>query len=298
MNPLQLSRSTVGVVIPVFDDWDGLQRCLRALARQTYPRELLKIRVVNNGSSDWPADPAFPLPVEVLHHRRPGSYGARNRAALGWDVDVLAFTDADCLPVPQWIEEGVRRLMADQDRPLLVAGRIVLVPSSERAATVAEQLDQVLGFDQERTVRRAGFGVTANLFVPHEVFAVLGGFHAHTRSSGDRDLCERARAIGVPVVYAQGALIEHAARDWQALLVKQRRIVGGRVALAAAPPWGSLQALFRSFRPIVSESWRVIRCDRFDWPRRCHLLVLVWLMRCIVVLEWLRLMLPGRQPLR
>lgn len=289
---------TVGVVIPVFDDWDGLQRCLRALARQTYPSELLKLRVVNNGSSDWPADPAFPLPVEVLHHRRPGSYGARNRAALGWGVDVLAFTDADCLPVPQWIEEGVHLLMAAEDGPLLVAGRIVLTPQSDQKPTAAELLDQILGFDQERTVRRAGFGVTANLFVPQSVFTALGGFHSHTRSGGDRDLCARARGFGIPVVYAPAALVMHPARDWEALLQKQRRIVGGRVALAASMPLGSLLALLRSCRPIASESWRVIRCERFAWPRRCQLLVLVWLMRFVVVLEWFRLMLPGRQPLR
>jgi len=170
-----------GRVIPVYDDWPGLQRCLAALACQTYPRELLRLRVVNNGSSDWPADPAFPLPVDVLHHRRPGSYGARNRAALGWAVDVLAFTDADCEPTPHWIEQGVRSLVAADERVVLSAGRIVLTAMCAEAPTAAEQLDQILGFDQERTVRRAGFGVTANLFVPQAVFAELGGFHARAR---------------------------------------------------------------------------------------------------------------------
>lgn len=295
---LHRRAATVGVVIPVYDDWQGLQRCLRALACQTYPRELLRLRVVNNGSNDWPAEPAFPLPVEVFHHRRPGSYGARNRAALGWAVDVLAFTDADCEPAPQWIEQGVCALFSVDDRSVLAAGRIVLVAQNPQAPTAAEQLDQILGFDQERTVRRAGFGVTANLFVPQSVFTALGGFHAHTRSGGDRDFCERAGLIGVPVVYAPQAVIEHPARDWQALLRKQRRIVGGRLALAAASPLGSLQALFSSLRPVFSESWRVLRCPRFPWARRCHCLVLVWLMRGAVLLEWFRLLLPSQQSLR
>jgi glycosyltransferase involved in cell wall biosynthesis len=290
--------ATVGVVIPVYDDWPGLQRCLAALACQTYPRELLRLRVVNNGSSDWPADPAFPLPVDVLHHRRPGSYGARNRAALGWAVDVLAFTDADCEPTPHWIEQGVRSLVAADERAVLSAGRIVLTAICAQAPTAAEQLDQILGFDQERTVRRAGFGVTANLFVPQAVFAELGGFHAHTRSGGDRDFCQRARLIGVPVVYAPSAEIRHPARDWQSLLLKQRRIVGGRLALAAGSPLGALQALFGSVRPVWSESWRVIRSSRFTLLRRCHLLVLVWILRGAVLLEWFRLMLPAQQALR
>jgi glycosyltransferase involved in cell wall biosynthesis len=288
----------VGVVIPVFDDWHGLQRCLRALARQTYPRELLRLRVVNNGSSDWPADPAFPLPVEVFHHRRPGSYGARNRAARGWAVDVLAFTDADCEPTPQWIEQGVCSLIAAENTAVLAAGCIVLAAQSAQAPTAAEQLDQILGFDQERTVRRAGFGVTANLFVPQKVFMTLGGFLAHTRSGGDRDFCQRARLIGVPVVYAPLAVIVHPARDWRALILKQRRIVGGRLALSADSPLGSLQALWTSLRPVLSESWRVLACARVSGVRRCHLLLLVWLLRGAVLLEWFRLMFPSQQALR
>ena len=295
MNPLP-HTVTVGVVIPVYDDWHGLQRCLRALALQSYPRQLLRVRVVNNGSSDWPPDPTFPMPVEVLHHRRPGSYGARNRAALGWAVDVLAFTDADCEPAPHWIEQGVGRLSSAENSLVLAAGRIVLTPHSSQPITAAEQLDQILGFDQERTVRRAGFGVTANLFVPQTVFTALGGFHAHTRSGGDRDFCERARLIGVPVVYVPEAVIEHPARIWQELLIKQRRIVGGRLALASRR--GAFPVLFRSLRPILSESWRVLRCPGFSLSRRGHLLCLVWLLRGAVLLEWFRLMFPAQQALR
>lgn len=289
---------TVGVVIPVYDDWHGLQRCLHALARQTYPRELLRLRVVNNGSSDWPADPAFPLAVEVFHHRRPGSYGARNRAARGWGVDVLAFTDADCEPTPQWIEQGVCALLAADNTVVLAAGRIVLAVQSASSPTAAEQLDQILGFDQERTVRRAGFGVTANLFVPQQVFTALDGFVAHTRSGGDRDFCQRARLIGVPVVYAPLAVIAHPARDWQALVLKQRRIVGGRLALSANTLLGSLQVLFTSLKPVFSESWRVMACSRASWSRRWHLLLLVWQLRGAVLFEWIRLMFPAQQALR
>jgi glycosyltransferase involved in cell wall biosynthesis len=290
--------ATVGVVIPVYDDWPGLQRCLAALACQTYPRELLRLRVVNNGSSDWPADPAFPLPVDVLHHRRPGSYGARNRAALGWAVDVLAFTDADCEPTPHWIEQGVRSLMAISESSVLVAGRIVLTAKCELTPTAAEKLDQILGFDQERTVRRAGFAVTANLFVPNPVFVALGGFQAHTRSGGDRDFCERARSMGALLVYAPEALIEHPARDWKALLRKQRRIVGGRLALAGSHPYSRLLALMLLLRPLVSESWRVLRAAGLTSVQRLHLLFLVFLIRSTVLLEWLRLHLPSQDPLR
>lgn len=288
----------VGVVIPVFNDWDGLQCCLSALAMQTYPRALVKIRVVDNGSSDWPRRPHFPLPVEVIHHDRPGSYGARNRAAAQWAVDLLAFTDADCEPAPDWIDQAVAAVFDGVAAPRLVAGKIALQAASSTYPSAGEQLDQILGFDQERTVRRAGFGVTANLFVAQSTFAALGGFRRHTKSGGDRDFCERARAQGHQLVYAPKALVRHPARLWPQLLAKQRRIVGGRLALAGPHPLARLRVLFLSLRPIVSESGRVIRSEYFSWPRRLYLLWLVLVLRLSVLREWLRLQLPGQQALR
>ena len=209
-----MNRPLVGVVIPVFNDWAGLQQCLQALARQSYPRQALRVRVVDNGSTDWPAQPHFPLPVEVIRHSRPGSYGARNRAALGWDVAVLAFTDADCQPDPAWLEQGVRALALGSEPPRLVAGRIELTAQQPAQPTPAEQLDQILGFDQARTVRRGGFAVTANLLLPQAALEALAGFRSQTRSGGDRDLCERAVAAGLQLTYAAEALVRHPARDW------------------------------------------------------------------------------------
>jgi glycosyltransferase involved in cell wall biosynthesis len=289
---------TVGVVIPVYNDWQRLQHCLEALARQSYPKERLRVRVVDNGSSDWPAQPSFPLPLEVIVHQHPGSYGARNQAALGWVVDVLAFTDADCQPDPEWIASGVRALQWDGSSQRLVAGRIVLEARLPAAPTPGEHLDQILGFDQARTVRRAGFGVTANLFVTQVCFQELGGFHRRTHSGGDRDFCHRAVDAGSELLFAADALVRHPARDWSELVRKQRRIVGGRLSLAGDPPIARLKVLGLSMRPLLSESVRVWRAQRLPWQRRFLLLTLVMRLRLAVCLEWLRLQMKGRDPLR
>lgn len=289
---------TVGVVVPVFNDWPRLQECLAALAHQTYPGALLRVRVVNNGSTDWPAHPTFPLPVELIDHAEPGSYGARNRAALNWSVDVLAFTDADCRPDPDWIRAGVAALQRSAGQPGLVAGRIVLEAARPEQPTPAEQLDQILGFDQARTVRRGGFAVTANLFVPQRCLQQLGGFHSGTRSGGDRDFCDRAVAAGCALSFAADAVVRHPARDWPELLHKQRRIVGGRLSLAGASLIHRCAVLLLSLRPIVSESLRVCRQRQLPWRRRLQLCALVLRLRAAVLLEWLRLQRPGGDPLR
>ena len=296
--PEHLPLPVVGVVVPVYNDWHRLQLCLEALACQRYPRDRLQVRVVDNGSTDWPSQPSFPLPLEVIVHRKPGSYGARNQAALDWSVDVLAFTDADCRPDPNWISSGVAALQWQASTPRLVAGRIVLEPQSPGHPSSGEQLDQILGFDQARTVRRAGFGVTANLFVAQACFQALGGFQRRTHSGGDREFCHRAVAAGAQLLFEAEAVVRHPARDWAELVRKQRRIVGGRLSLAGATPWARMLVLGLSMRPLMSESVRVCRCQHLGLRRRGLLLSLVLRLRLAVLREWFRLQHQGRTPLR
>jgi glycosyltransferase involved in cell wall biosynthesis len=296
--PVHELSPSVGVVIPVYNDWQRLQRCLEALAAQNYPRERLQVRVVDNGSNDWPSQPSFPLPLEVIVHPHPGSYGARNRAALDWAVDVLAFTDADCQPDPDWIKAGVKALQCSDRQRRLVAGRIVLEPHAPGYPSAGEQLDQILGFDQARTVRRAGFGVTANLFVAQACFQELGGFHRRTHSGGDREFCHRAVAAGAVLLFEASAVVRHPAREWAELVHKQRRIVGGRLSMAGDQPLKRLRVLGLSMRPLISECVRVWRFEPLSWRRRCVLLSLVMRLRLAVFLEWLRLQRKGRDPLR
>ena len=119
------NQLTVGVVVPVYNDWNNLQKCLAALANLKYPKELLKIRVVDNGSNDWPNEVDLPSNIEVFKYKIPGSYGARNRAAKKWDVDVLAFTDSDCAPEKSWADEGIKKI-AGSKKKIIVAGKIII----------------------------------------------------------------------------------------------------------------------------------------------------------------------------
>jgi hypothetical protein len=92
--------------------------------------------------------------------------------------------------------------------------------------------------------------------------------------------------------------VRHPARDWNELVRKQRRIVGGRLSLAGDQPFARLKVLVQSLRPLVSESVRVCRYKPLGWFRRGLLLSLVCRLRLAVLVEWLRLQQQGRAPLR
>jgi len=95
----------VSVIIPTYRDWNRLKLCVNALKNQTYPKNRFEAIVVNND----PADPCpyCPLPDNFVltTEGKPGSYAARNAGIKIAKGDILAFTDSDCIPYSDWIEQ-------------------------------------------------------------------------------------------------------------------------------------------------------------------------------------------------
>ena len=100
---------SVSVVIPVLNEERMLERCLRALSRQTVPPE--EIIVVDNGSTDASVAIAERAPlVRVVHEPRTGITYARRAGYDAARSEVIARIDADTLVHPGWVATVKRRL--------------------------------------------------------------------------------------------------------------------------------------------------------------------------------------------
>lgn len=121
----------VSVVIPTFKRTALLRRCLEALLVQTFDPAEYEILVVDDAPSEETRRMVQALaterPLPALHYldngSRRGPAAARNtgwRAAAG---SVIAFTDDDCLPEPDWLTRG---LAAFRPETAGVSGRIVV----------------------------------------------------------------------------------------------------------------------------------------------------------------------------
>jgi glycosyltransferase involved in cell wall biosynthesis len=240
----------ISVVIATYERSDLLLRCVDALLAQTLPATRFEIVIVDDGSSRAIREQVMTaLSTRRRLRRAPtlrflwlpmnrGPAAARNHGILAARGEVIAFTDDDTVPRPDWLQAGLAAIAHGADA---VAG------------TVEVPLPAV-PTDYERDaagLSNAGF-VTANCFVRRELLAAVGGFDERFRCAWreDTDLCFRLRASGAIVRASHAARVVHPVRParWGVSLAQQRKVMfdallykkfpqGYRRYVRPRPPW-------------------------------------------------------------
>jgi len=220
-----MNKPFVSIIIPVFNDAERLDICLRALDRQTWPRDSYEVIVVDNGSDEeiGPITSRYAL-TKCAYEERKGSYAARNKGIGLARGDIIGFTDSDCIPEQDWIEKGVATLQSTPHCGL-VAGRVELFYRDPERLTAVELYERVRGFPQEEYVEKYRFGATANVFTFRTVLECVGNFDPDLRSGGDREWGNRVSASGYQLAFGEDAVISHPARSsWREIELKTRRV--------------------------------------------------------------------------
>ena len=217
----------VSVIVPVFNQELEVRSCLMAIRDQVYPGEL-EIIIVDNASrfglqAMMEAEPDVTFVSEPL----PGSYNARNSGIRVATGEVLAFTDADCRPQSNWLVAGVSALRSDSNIGV-VGGAINVVVDHNGAPSLPELYEIATAFPQKAYVERENYATTANMFTRRSTVSRAGSFNGALKSGGDSEFCRRVNAVGLGIVYAEDAVVQHPARTtFRALFSKARRLAGG-----------------------------------------------------------------------
>lgn len=224
-----MDQPKVTIIIPTYNDNERLALCLDAIANQTYPLELIEVSVVDN-NSDTSCEPVVKNYsfAEYLFEAQPGSYHARNTAlSTGSLNDIVAFTDSDCIPEPEWLANAINAILSTSDKLGAVGGKVTMFASSDEP-NLAELYDIVTGFDQVDYIQKEHFAVTANLVTKRSVIEANGLFNAELKSSGDKDWCQRMVKAGFDIQYCSEAVVKHPARtSISSIKTKLRRLYGG-----------------------------------------------------------------------
>ncbi|WP_119394251.1 glycosyltransferase [Salinibius halmophilus] len=205
----------VSVIIPTYQDWERLDKCLHALRNQSYPKDSFEIIVVNN---DVASTPPNPMPgVKYISEWQPGSYAARNSGIKIAQGDVIAFTDSDCIPAADWIASAVAIMEVENiDR---ITGPVDIF-SEGKSKKLVEAYDRAFAFNQLENVKN-GYCVTANLIVRKRLFEVVGLFDATRMSGGDVAWNKLASSMGLSISYDSNVRVLHPARNTLKQLLKK-----------------------------------------------------------------------------
>ncbi len=218
---MSIGQPFVSVIIPHYQDLDGLKVCLASLDVQTYPRDRFEIVVGDNNSPIGVAavEAAVAGRGRVVVVTEKGAGPARNGAVAASKGEVLAFIDSDCVSEPEWLSEGV----AELDRFDLVGGHVSVLVRDLEHMTSAEAFERVFAFDFKTYIEKKGFTGAGNMFCRRELFERAGLFRVGL--SEDLEWSRRAVSTGARLGYAPRAVVGHPARiTWEQLRNKWKRL--------------------------------------------------------------------------
>ena len=203
---------TASVIVPTNERPVHLRACLEALAALDYGgREYEVVVVADSGSEDVESvvgEFRHRLPLQLLRQPNAGPGAARNAGAARAGGELLAFTDDDCRPRPDWLRRLAEQTVA---RPGEGVGGRTVNAVADNVYSEAAQLVIDVGYAQNNSgaASRRWFA-TNNLAVPADGFRAVGGFDPAYRTAEDRDFCARWTASGRTMSYEPRAVVEHA----------------------------------------------------------------------------------------
>lgn len=250
------SPPLVSVIIPVFNDPNGIDTTLASLVEQTYPKyELIP---VDNHSTDatptvireWKNQyPDLIFPTEERNVQ--SSYAARNTGIDQASGSILVFIDADMTTPKYWIKQVAstfQRTAADY----LGYETEIVIPDGEEG--LWGWYDKMMGLPSRYHYEEKQFVPTSCLAVRSTVFDTVGRFNEQLISSGDREFGERVHAHPeLQTVFSDDIVVYHPARTtFRAHYKKALRIGRGLVQVHLT---NQSDRLDTSFTDLLDHVW-------------------------------------------
>jgi len=206
----------ISVIIPAYNAAESLKSCLLALKRQSLDQSLYEIIVVNDGSTDDTAKIANDLGARVINQQRSWPAAARNLGVDKASGDIICFTDADCSPNSDWLEQMLSPL--EDDEIIACKGAY----TTEQRSLVARfvQLEYEDKYDLLSRQKYIDFIDTYSAAYRKEILQANGGFDSQFQYLEDQELSFRLAARGHKMVFQPQAVVVHLHSD---TLVKYAR---------------------------------------------------------------------------
>jgi len=196
-NAAQGKLPTVAIIVPCFNEEKSLAGTVSSLLSLSYPRELLEIIIVDDGSTDNTLSVARSLEnndgVRVITKENGGKHTALNTGLETTSADMIGCLDADSFVK----EDALVKMIAEFEKPNVMAVTpAIKVHSPRKMIELIQKVEYEIG-----VFLRKMFGLLNAQYVTpgpfslyrREVFEKLGGF-VHGYNTEDMEMALRIRA--------------------------------------------------------------------------------------------------------
>ncbi|MBN2372462.1 glycosyltransferase [bacterium] len=224
------------VIVPVYNGEKTLERCLSALKRQTIPRDDYEIILVDDGSTDGTANIARSNVDKYLYQKNQGPAAARNLGVRMANGKIVLFTDSDCEPVENWIEEMVAPFRWNTE---IVGVKGAYLTKQKEIMARFVQIEYETRYEFMKRFEYIDFIDTYAAAYKKDIFLEFGGFDSDfpIAMTEDTELSYRISAAGHKMVFNPKAFVYHShptsffyylkrkyrAAYWRLLAVKKNR---------------------------------------------------------------------------
>jgi glycosyltransferase involved in cell wall biosynthesis len=201
------------IIVPVYNTGKYLEGCIQALRELDYPKSQYEILMVDNNSTDNSSEILAKADgIRAFLETKQGSYAARNHAVRVARGEYLAFTDSDCMPMPNWLTT-IERNFKDPSRHIIMGSR--LSDSKNRAvqllADFQTKKDEIVFGSKVPDVY---YGFTNNLSVRKSTMDRFGPFEERARGADVIFVQRVVSGLGCDAVsYDKQMSVRHAELD-------------------------------------------------------------------------------------
>jgi glycosyltransferase involved in cell wall biosynthesis len=197
----------ISIVVPTFNSAKVLGTCLESLTNQTVGQEKYEVIVVDDGSTDGTKDVVAKYPVTYIYQQNSGPAVARNNGVRQAEGEIILFTDADCEPQSNWIEEMVKPL---RDPQVVGVKGIYKTRQKELIARLV-QIEYEHKYERMKKFKNIDFIDTYSAAYRKDIFTKYGGFDERypKASVEDQEFSFRLSRDGYKMVFNPEAVVYH-----------------------------------------------------------------------------------------
>ncbi len=203
------STPPVSVIVPAYEDPNGLTTTIESLLVQTYDEyEIIAAIRPSNGLTVEAAEELKNPRLSIVTTEIPGPAAGRNVGIEHAKGDIIVFLDADIFVEKEWLSQAVHIMRSKQAKVLACDVRF-----QDDNNSLFARYDRAIGLPVKHYIDEYEYAPTAALLVAREVIDTVGRFDDRLTSSEDKEFGNRLRQEGIEICFSSDVPVYHPPRS-------------------------------------------------------------------------------------